>query len=130
MNKEDQILEILAQMQQDISGLKAGQANLEAGQAKLEAGQAKLEAGQAAMRADITDMRADIAEVKNRVLKLETAQENVVLPKLQLLAEGQTTIQRQIQNLSVVDRMQQDIDTLKAAVSYLSNELRALKEAM
>lgn len=116
MNNEEKILEILAQMQQDISGLKAGQAKLEAGQATLEAGQAA--------------MRADIAEVKTRVLKLETAQENVVLPKLQLLAEGQATIQRQIQNLSVVDRMQQDIDTLKAAVSYLSNELRALKEAM
>ena len=123
MNNEEKILEILAQMQQDISGLKAGQAKLEAGQAKLEAGQATLEAGQAAMR-------ADIAEVKTRVLKLETAQENIVLPKLQLLAEGQATIQRQIQNLSVVDRMQQDIDTLKAAVSYLSNELRTLKEAM
>ncbi len=35
MNNEEKILEILTQMQQDISDLKTGQANLEAGQAAL-----------------------------------------------------------------------------------------------
>ena len=95
MNNEEKIIEILAQMQ-----------------------------------ADMSFMQEDISEAKTHVLKLETTQENSILPKFQPLAEGQATIQRQIKNLSVVDRMQQDIDTLKAAVCYLSNELNALKAAM
>ena len=44
MNNEEKILQILTQMQGDISDLKQGQAKLEQGQAKLEQGQARLEA--------------------------------------------------------------------------------------
>ena len=77
---------------------------------------------QKSMRSDITDMRTELTRVA-------VTQENIVLPQLQLLFEGQVTIQEQIKNISVIDRMQDDISILKAAVKHLTTEVEALRSA-
>ena len=60
MNNEEKILEILGVIQSDVSGLKT----------------------------DVADLKTDVADLKTRVTKIEITQENVILPQLQTLAEG------------------------------------------
>ncbi len=109
MNNEEKILQMLTQMQEDITALKQGQAELQQGQAELQQGQASIE---------------------KRVTKIQLTQENTIIPAIQILKEGQLTIQNQIKKLSVIDAMQDDIATLKSAVKFLSQELDKIQKAM
>lgn len=77
----------------------------------------------------LTTIQTDVADLKERMVRVEVTQENMVLPQLQLLAEGQSELKDQIRSLSVIDRMQDDIFVLKAAVRQLSSELEDLKKA-
>ncbi len=79
---------------------------------------------------DMTTMKSDMSELKTRVTKIEVTQENVVLPRIQLLMEGQNALREQISRLSVVDRLQDDVTTLKSAVRYLSEKVEKLEQAM
>ena len=67
MSNEYKVLEILDQIQKDISDMKQGQVKLEQGQTKLEQGQVKLEQGQAKLKQEIKDIKADIKGIKNEV---------------------------------------------------------------
>lgn len=116
MNNEEKILQMLTQMQEDITALKQGQAELQQGQAELQQGQAELQQGQ--------------ASIEKRVTKIQLTQENTIIPAIQILKEGQLTIQNQIKKLSVIDAMQDDIATLKSAVKFLSQELDKIQKAM
>ena len=102
MNNEELILQKLNQISTDISGIKT----------------------------DVADLKTDVADLKTRVTKIELTQENVILPRLDLLAEGRATLQERMRNASVIEAMQNDIATLKAAVKYLSSELENMKKAM
>lgn len=77
----------------------------------------------------LNTIQTDVADLKERMVRVEVTQENMMLPQLQLLAEGQSEIKDQIRSLSVIDRMQDDIFVLKAAVRQLSSELEDLKKA-
>lgn len=102
MNNEEKILSMLDQIMEE---------------------QAKMREEQAAMREDQKSMREELTRVA-------VIQENKVIPCLDLLFEGQKTIQEQIKRLSVIDSMQEDISILKAAVRSLSSELEEIKKAM
>lgn len=116
MTNEEKILQMLEHLTVEMSGMKSEMTG---------------------MKSDIAEVKSDMAEMKERQSRMETTltrvavtQENVVLPKLQLLAEGHVTLQEQIKRLSVIDSMQDDISTLKTAVRYLSQELEKMKSAM
>lgn len=68
--------------------------------------------------------------IEQRTLSTDLQIENVIIPNIQLLAEGHAMIQEQIKGLSVIDSMQSDIATLKMAVKALSDELHKLKNAI
>lgn len=108
MNNEEKILEILSQIQKDQSAMKDDISGL---------------------KTDVSEMKSDMSEVKQRVRSIEVAQETTVATRLQLLAEGQTTIQDQIRSLSVIDRLQDDVSTLKNAVRYLSERIEHMEQA-
>ena len=82
------------------------------------------------MKADMANVQSDVAELKTRVTKIEVTQENVILPRLQVLMEGHDTLHDQIRRLSVIDRLQDDVTTLKSAVRYLSEKVEKLEQAM
>lgn len=77
----------------------------------------------------LNTIQTGVADLKERMVRVEVTQENMVLPQLQLLAEGQSELKDQIRSLSVIDRMQDDIFVLKAAVRQLSSQLEDLKKA-
>lgn len=109
MNNEEKILEILSQIQKDQSEMKNDIFGL---------------------KVDMSDMKTEMADMNQRLRKVEVTQETTIMSRLQLLAEGQTTIQEQIRQISVIDRMEDDIATLKNAVRYLSDKVEKLESAM
>lgn len=115
MNNEEKILEMLSGLTSDMAVIKSDISGMKAEIVD--------------MKSDISDMKEDISELKTRVTKVEITQENVVLPKLELLAEGQNECKNQIRRMSVIDAMQDDIATLKTAVRFLSEKVAALDNA-
>ena len=111
MNNDEKILAILSKMQTDFSQMQTDVAELKTDVAEL--------------KTDVAELKTDVAELKERTTRIEITQENVVLPRIQLLAEGHTIIQEQIKRLSVIDSMQDDIATLKTAVRFLFTKSRA-----
>lgn len=79
---------------------------------------------------DMSEMREEQRSMREELTRVAVTQENVVIPNIQLLAEGQITIQDQIKNLSVIDRLQDDVATLKTAVRFLSQKVEQLEKAM
>ena len=109
MNNEDKILKMLEQV---IDEQKAMRNELSG-----------IQSEQKAMRTEMSDMRTELTRVA-------MTQENVVLPRLDLLAEGHVTISEQIKSLSVIDELKNDVSVLKLAVRTLTDELAQLKAAM
>lgn len=108
MNNEEKILGILERIDQRL---------------------VSVESGMSEMKSDISGLKTDMSEVKQRVRSIEVTQETTVATRLQLLAEGQTTIQNQIRSLSVIDQLQDDVSTLKNAVRYLSERIEHMEQA-
>lgn len=92
MTNDEKILEILLQMQSDISALKSDVVDLKSGQTKLEqnvadvksdivdlkSGQTKLEQTVTDLKFDVTDLKSDVATLKFDVTKLKSGQEQLV----------------------------------------------------
>ena len=116
MANEEKILQILEQLTVEMSGMKSEMTGIKS--------------DMDGVKTEISTMKSDLADMKTTLTRVAVTQENVVLPKLQLLAEGHVTLQEQIKRLSVIDSMQDDISTLKTAVRYLSQELEKMKSAM
>lgn len=82
------------------------------------------------MQEDISGLKHGQKKLREDVTKIQLTQENTIIPSIQILKEGQLTIQNQIKKLSVIDAMQDDIATLKSAVKFLSQELDKIQKAM
>ncbi len=96
MNNEEKILAILAEMQAEQKKTNQRLEGLEAEQRKTTQRLEGLESEQKRTSQRLEGLEADVAEIKTTVAKVAVTQENVVLPRIQLLAEGHTTIQDQI----------------------------------
>ena len=102
MNNEEKILQMLINLTEKVTKLEQGQ----------------------------NELQQDVTKIEKRVTKTDLTIENTIIPSIQILKEGQLTIQNQIKKLSVIDAMQDDIATLKTAVKFLSQELDKLQKAM
>ena len=122
MNNEEKILAILETVQADISGLKVDVSGLKGDVSDLKGDVSDL-------KGDVSDLKADMSDVKGRLVRVELTQENVILPQLQLLAEGIATIDKKLIPRSEIDEMKEDISLLKSVVRSLSQELAELKKA-
>lgn len=101
MNNEEKILEILGNIQSDVSGLKT----------------------------DVADLKSDVADLRDRVVKIEVTQENVVLPQLQALAEGQTNLLVTLAPKNRVEALEDDMAFMKSVIKAMSQEIAELKKA-
>lgn len=108
MNNEEKILEMLGQMQTDISGIKSDQA---------------------AMKADIADIKTDQAAMKADIAGIKTRLDVEVMKQFKLLAEGQKDILDALTPKSEFEKLRSEMDVLKLAVRTLSQDLAELKKA-
>ncbi|BAK99172.1 hypothetical protein OBV_19740 [Oscillibacter valericigenes Sjm18-20] len=101
MNNEEKILEILGYIQSDVSGLKT----------------------------DVADLKSDVADLRDRVVKIEVTQENIVLPQLQALAEGQANLLATLAPKNRVEALEDEMAFMKSVIKALSQEVAELKKA-
>ena len=123
MNNEERILDLLGNLTAQVGTMSK---QLDTLTDRMGTVESKVDT----LTADMTDVKSDIAELKTRATKIEVTQENVMLPRLQVLMEGHDTLHDQIRRLSVVDRLQDDVTTLKTAVRYLSEKVEKLEQAI
>lgn len=116
MNNEEKILGILERIDQRLGD--------------VESDMSEMKNDISGLKTDMSDMKTEVSDMNQRLRKVEVTQETTIMSRLQLLAEGQTTIQEQIRQISVIDRMEDDIATLKNAVRYLSDKVEKLESAM
>lgn len=84
---------------------------------------------QAEMRAGLAEMRAEQAEMKELLQKVAVTQEAVVLPRLDLLAEGHTHLADTLAPKSRVEALEDDVSFMKTVIKALSQEVAELKKA-
>ena len=70
-----------------------------------------------------------LENLTTRVTKIELTQENVILPGIQALAEGQETLRQTLCSRERVERLETDVDLLKTAVRGLFRDVQELKKA-
>ena len=114
MNHEEKILEILSQIQTDVSGLKQDVSNLKTDVSDLKQDVSTL-------KLDMTDVKQELTDVKQELTVVRTTQENKVVPHIRILAEGLEINRRHIPDETVIEDMQADIDILKKAVAQKAN---------
>lgn len=104
MNNEEKILEMLAQMQGDISSLRDEQ----------------------------TQMRADISQMQTTLTRVAVTQENIVLKSLDALSEGQSLTHQRLKDLAGKDELaelREEMRLLRSVVAQHSKDIEALKAA-
>ena len=71
------------------------------------------------LKTDVQGLKTDMTEVKHRVTKIELTQENVVLPRLQLLAEGHSGLARRMDCLEELPEQVEDIQTTVSVLKHV-----------
>lgn len=106
LTKEDlqAIGELLAPIQADLQGLKAGVNGLRTDVNRLET--------------DVCGLKTDMSEVKDRVTRIEITQENIIVPNIQLLAEGPGGL---VSRLDRLEELPEQIEDIQSSVSALKH---------
>ena len=83
--------------------------------------------------AEHSEMLAEHSEMlenlTTRVTKIELTQENIIIPHIQALAEGQETLCQTLCPRDRAERLEVDVDLLKSAVRGLFRDVQELKKA-
>ena len=115
MNNEEKILEMLGQMQADISGIKSDQA--------------AMKADQATMKADIADIKTEQAAMKADIAGNKTRLDVEVMKQFKLLAEGQQTILETLAPKSRLEALEDEMTFMKSVVKSMSQRIADLEKA-
>ena len=96
----------------------------------------ELSKGQAEMRADIAELKAtqvkqgeQLAEVQETVTRVAITQENIVLPRLETLADGHKHLLNTLATKARVEEVAEEVSTIKSVVISHSERLAALERA-
>ena len=111
MSNEEKILELLTQMQTDISTLKSGQQEI---------------------LTDITGIKDRLDRVEDRAQRTAVLLETEVDRKLDLLYDGHDAIMERLDKLASrgrVEELENDVVLLKAAIKLMRLEIEKLKKA-
>lgn len=77
----------------------------------------------------LTQLRSDMAEMQTTLTKVAVTQENIVLPRLQALAEGQQNLLDTLAPKNRVEALEEEVDLLKTVIRALSRDVAELKKA-
>jgi predicted nucleic acid-binding Zn-ribbon protein len=115
MNNEDKILSILEKIDQRQTSTEK----------ILEKHGEMLEA----LVDDVSDLKSDVSDLKARITKIEVTQENIIIPNIQALAEGQKTILETLAPKNRVEALEDDVAFLKTVIKAMNQEINDLKKA-
>lgn len=132
MNNEEKILQMLEsltgkveKMAEDVSGLKVDVSGLKEDVSGLKADMSRL-------RTDVDLLKEDQASMRETLTKVAITQENIVLPRLQALAEGHAALLSSRAPREDTDKrlkvLESDMSTVKSVVRSHSDRLSALEQ--
>ena len=118
------ILSMLNEMRGELSDMRSEQKSMrgELGDVRSELSDVRSE--QKSMRGELGDMRGELGDVRSQLTKVQMNQENTVMPRLDLLYEGHTSILEKMQNDTRMQALQDRVETLEYSVKYLSTHLK------
>ena len=70
-----------------------------------------------------------LEEINQRLVSVEVAQENILIPQIQALAEGQKTILDTLAPKSKVEALEEEVALLKSIIKMHTNQINDLKKA-
>lgn len=90
----------------------------------------KLTEDMSQLKGDMSQLKGDMSQLKQDVDKLAINQENIIIPRLDLLYEGQVALRQQIdtQMPEKVAEAQTDISTLQSVVRIHSKDIKEIKD--
>ena len=74
-------------------------------------------------------LQEDQSEIRETLTRVAITQENVVLPRLSLLAEGHKTLLETLAPRNRVEALEDDVSFMKTVIKALSQEIAELKKA-
>ena len=122
MQNEEKILGLLEQLVEDVSGLKEDVSGL-----KQDVSGLKQESAET--KKELAALKEQMSRMDERLRRVELTQENMVLPQLRLLAEGNDTLLARSAPVERVEAVETDVDMLKTVVRLHSQDISALKKA-
>ena len=108
MNNEEKILAILEKQGEMLEKLTGKVDRLEAAQG---------------------EMRSDMSQMQETLTRVAITQENIILPRLDTLADGHKHLLDTLASKSRVEALEEDVSTLKSVVKSMSQRLTALEKA-
>ncbi len=115
MNNEEKILAILENLSEKIDHLENSQSEIKSDMAKL--------------KTDVSGLKEDVSELQETVRRVAIIQENVVLPRLDSLADAQKNLRRILAPATKVSEMEDEISVIKHVVKSHSTRPAALEKA-
>ena len=70
-----------------------------------------------------------LEEINQRLVSVEVAQENILIPQIQALAEGPKTILETLAPKSKVKALEEEVELLKSIIKMHTNQINDLKKA-
>ena len=70
-----------------------------------------------------------LEEINQRLVSVEVAQENILIPQIQALAECQKTILDTLAPKSKVEALEEEVELLKSIIKMHTNQINDLKKA-
>ena len=70
-----------------------------------------------------------LEEINQRLVSVEVAQENILIPQIQALAEGQKTILETLAPKSRMEALEEEVELLKSIIKMHTNQINDLKKA-
>jgi len=102
----------------DIQGLKSDIQGLKSDVQGLKTDVQGLKTDVQGLKSDVQELKTDMSEVKQRVTKIEITQENVALPRLQLLAEGHSGL---VSRMDCLEELPDQVEDIQTTVSVLKH---------
>lgn len=81
------------------------------------------------MQEDISALKTSQGAMQETLTRVAITQENVVLPRIQLLAEGHTTMMDRMPSKSRIEALEEDVATLKSILQIHTADIAELKAA-
>ena len=129
MNNEEKILSVLGQLTDTVSKLDTRMDKLDTRMDKLEERMDSMQEQMGSMQKQMGSVQEQMGSMQETLTRVAITQENVVLPRIQLLAEGQTTILDKMPSKSRIEALEEDVSTLKAIIKFHAADIAELKAA-